>query len=50
MKPKNDYFGTSASYEQALTTKIAGILVNLIIYLDSKGFWATLKNVFFPAI
>ena len=50
MRPKNDYFGTSASYEHAMTTKIAGILVNLTIYLDSKGFCATLKNEFFLAI
>ena len=50
MKPKNDLFGTSASYEQAMATKIAGILVNLTIYLDFKGFCATLKNGFFPAI
>ena len=50
MRPKNYYFGTSASYEHAMTTKIAGILVNLTIYLGSKGFCATSKNGLFPAI
>ena len=50
MRPKNDYFAASASYEHAMTTKISGILVNLTIYLDFKGFCATLKNGFFPAI
>ena len=50
MKPKNDYFGASASYEHAITAKIVGILVNLNINLDSKGFCATSKNGFFTAI
>ena len=50
MRPKNGYFGASASYEHAITTKIGWILVDLTIYINSKRFCATSKNGFFPAI
>ena len=49
MRPKNDYFGASASYQHATTAKLGGILVNLTKYLAFRRFCSTSKNGFLLA-
>ena len=47
---KNHIIGSYASYEKDLTTKLGGILENLIVHLASKEFCSRSKDGFFLAI